>query len=103
MLIATDHVDPHTSPASSEEEFVPADPDPDDLTDSSGDLSPLPAHALATTHDDITYDHQAAHSAANALRDAAQFSSANDALQSLSSSNDRDVNLASISNSRMSF
>jgi hypothetical protein len=39
-MIATDHVDPLHSPASSEEDLLPADPDPDELSDSSGDLSP---------------------------------------------------------------
>jgi hypothetical protein len=106
MLIATEHVDPLNSPASSEELFVPADPDPDDRSDSSRDLSPQPDRALATTHDDITYDHQAAHRAVlfihHELGDALQASSVSDALQSSSASNDRDVSLAP-SRSQMSF
>ncbi len=68
---------------------------------------PPPAQTLHTTHDDITYDHQAAHSAAllapHDLRDAARVSSASDALQSSSSGNDLEENLAPTSNSRMSF
>jgi hypothetical protein len=103
MLIATDHVDPLNSPASSEEEIAPADPDPDDLTDSSGESSPQPDHSLDTTHDDISYDHQAAHRtallASQDLSDATPNSSASDALQSSS----RDASLAPSSNPRMSF
>ena len=93
MLIAKDHVDAIHSPASSEDQFIPADPEPDDVSDSTGDLSPQQDHPL-TDNDDITYDHGAAHRAAlvphHEAREESQTASANDAMQSSSTSDDRD-------------
>ena len=93
MLIAKDHVDPIHSPASSEDQFIPADPEPDDVSDSSGDWS-LQQHHPLTENDDITYDHGAVHRAAlvphHEAREESQTASANDAMQSSSTSDDRD-------------